>query len=399
MPAMKKMIVLALAALFASCSDESEYKPKPSGPVQEILNLPDTPYNYSELNLPAYFYVNDNGPIPSSVNGIDNNPAGNPVTDEGATLGRVLFYDKNLSLNRTTACGSCHRAEKAFADSSPFSHGLYGQPTRRNSMTMVNTRFYQRGKFFYDERASSLEEQVLMPILDHTEMDLTASQIVERVHEQSYYSGLFAAAFGSAEVTNERISMALSQFIRSMVSHNSKYDAGRAQVANMRDPFPNFTEQENLGKEIFLKPVAEGGIGCYSCHSTEAFVSPNSGPANNGLDAESPATDLGAFETYPGNPAMKGAYKIPTLRNIALTGPYMHDARFHTLMEVIEFYNSGIQDHASLSPLLKDTNGLPRQMNLTEAEKLALLRFLQTLTDTTIMSDPKWIDPFINQHL
>ncbi len=390
-------LLLLLSFLFASCSDEKDYVPITGPDPQRVLNLPDIPYNYNE-QLPPYFFVNDGGAVPSSVNGIDNTPPDNLITDNGATLGRVLFYDKNLSLNRTTACGSCHRAEKAFADSSPFSHGLYGQPTKRNSMTLVNSRFYQRGRFFYDERASSLENQVIMPILDHTEMALATDQILERVAEQPYYSTLFVKAFGSGVITTERIEKALSQFIRSMVSHNSRYDEGRAQVANMRDPFPNLTAQENRGKDLFLKSFAEGGVNCYACHTTEAFVSPNTGPMNNGLDAVS-TTDLGAYGFYTSDPSLTGAFKIPTLRNITLTGPYMHDARFITLMQVIEHYNSGVQAHPNLSPLLKGTDGMPRQLNLSDADKLALFRFLYTLTDQTIMSDPRWLDPFINQHL
>jgi len=395
---LKNYYFILFAVVFVtSCSDEKDYVPvRPVTPT-EILNLPDVPYNYNE-QLPPYFFVNDAGPSPSSVNGIDNTPENNPITDKGATLGRVLFYDRNLSLNRTTACGSCHRPEKAYADSSPFSHGLNGVATKRNSMTLVNTRFYSRGRFFYDERAATLEDQVIMPILDHTEMALSLGDITQRVMEQPYYGKLFIDAFGSNVVTIERIEKALSQFIRSIVSHNSKYDAGRAQVANMRDPFPNFTSEENRGKDLFLKSFNEGGANCYVCHTTEAFVSSNSGPLNNGLDAVS-TTDPGAYGFYTNNPSLAGAFKIPTLRNIALTGPYMHDARFNTLMDVIEFYNSGMQPHPNLSPALKDTTGQPRRLNLSQADKLALFRFLNTLTDRTIMSDPRWLDPFINQHL
>jgi cytochrome c peroxidase len=398
--AMKKKYLLLLlpAFILASCSDDGpDYKPV-SGEETKIIDLPDTPFNYSNPDIPDYFYTNDNGPVPSSVNGIDNATSSNPITDAGATLGRVLFYDKNLSANRTTACASCHRTEKSFADSSPLSHGFLGGATRRNSMTMINTRFYQRGHFFYDERAATLEDQVLMPIMDHTEMNLTAAEITQRVSDQPYYNNLFSAAFGTNHITNDLIAKALSQFVRSIVSYSSKYDTGRAQVANMRDPFPNFTDQENHGKDLFLKPLNEGGVACFTCHTTEAFVSPNAGPLNNGLDLAS-TNDLGAFENYPGNPVMLGAYKIPTLRNVALTGPYMHDGRFSTLQQVIEHYNSGVQNHPNLAPFLKGTDGLPRQLNLTEADKQALLKFLYTLNDLTIQSDRKWQDPFINQHL
>jgi len=389
-------IILSLA--FTSCSDDGpDYKPVPTAPVSNIINLPETSYNYSNQDIPDYFFINDSGTLPSSVNGIDNTPASNPITDAGATLGRVLFYDKHLSADNSTACGSCHRQEKAFADSSPFSHGILGTPTRRNSMTMFNTRYYQRGHFFYDERANTLEDQVLMPILDHTEMGLTLDEISQRVANQPYYAKLFTAAFGNSHVTNDLIAKALSQFIRSMVSYQSKYDTGRAQVAAMRDPFPNFSEAENRGKELFLKPYNEGGVNCYACHTTEAFVSLNAGPLNNGLDATS-TTDLGVFEISQ-NPEHKGAFKIPTLRNIALTGPYMHDSRFTTLTQVIEHYNSGIKNHPNLAAILRGNDGLPRQLNLSQADKNALLAFLMTLTDTTVFSEVKFSDPFINQHL
>jgi len=382
-----------------SCSTETPYKPVDSGDddYSTILNLPVTEYNYSNIQLPAYFYINDNGAIPSAVTGTDNTPANNAITDAGATLGRVLFYDRNLSLNRTTACGSCHRAEKSYADSGALSQGLNGINTRRNSITLVNARFYRRGHFFYDERAATLEDQVLMPMFDHTEMDMTADLIIQRIREQPYYHDLFVKAFGTSNVTLEHIEQALAQFIRSMVSFTSKYDAGRAQVANMADAFPNFTEQENRGKDLFLKPLALGGLNCYACHYTEAFICPDRGPINNGLDIVS-TIDKGAFE-FSGIESQKGAYKIPTLRNIVFTGPYMHDGRFNSLSEVVEFYNSGVQNHAQLSPLLKGADGLPRRLNLSEEDKAALIRFLNTLTDNTIQADPRWLDPFINQHL
>lgn len=383
--------------LLQSCSDDTPYTPVQSDDdYSDILNLPQTAYNYSNIVLPSYFYTNDNGALPSAVTGVDN-VGDNTITDAGATLGRVLFYDRNLSLNRTTACGSCHRPEKSYADSGALSQGLTGVNTRRNSITLINARFYKRGHFFYDERAATLEDQVIMPMLDHTEMDMTVDLVLERVRQQPYYHALFTKAFGTANVTLDHIQDALAQFIRSMVSYSSKYDAGRAQVANMADPFPNFTDQENRGKDLFVKPFSQGGLNCYACHYTEAFICTDVGPINNGLDAVS-TTDLGAFE-HSGDASKKGAYKIPTLRNIVYTSPYMHDGRFQSLTDVVEFYNSGVQNHAQLSPMLKGGDGLPRRLNLSEEDKAALVRFLNTLTDVTIQADPKWLDPFINQHL
>lgn len=393
---LKGFIIALVFVCFASCSDSSDYVPI-SQPAA-IIDLPETPFDYANLNLPTYFTINDGGAFVSSVNGLDNTPDDNPVTDAGATLGRVLFYDVNLSQNKTIACGSCHRQELAFTDSPVRSLGFNQVPTRRNSISLVNQRYYARGRFFWDERAATLEDQVLQPILDHNEMGLTETEIIQRISERPFYSNLFLQAFGSGNITNDRISKALSQFIRSIVSSQSKYDEGRAQVANRQVPFPNFTDSENMGKELFLKPVAQGGAGCVSCHATEAFVSVNSGPKNNGLDLAS-TTDLGAFETFPANNSLRGAFKIPTLRNIALGSPYMHDGRFQTLQQVVEHYNSGVQNHPNLSSFLKDANGNPQQLNLTEEQKAALVAFLRTLTDPNILHNEKWSDPFINQHL
>jgi len=392
----KAFLIIPVFICCLSCSDDSKYVPITEEP--KVIDLPEMPFDYVNLNLPQHFLVNDGGTTLSSINGIDNTPNDNPVTDAGATLGRVLFYDVRLSQNETVACGSCHRQNLAFSDSPVHSLGFNFAPTRRHSISLVNQRYYFRGHFFWDERAATLEDQVLQPILDHNEMGLTSNEIIQRVSSRPFYSPLFQAAFGSGMITNERIAKALSQFIRSIVSSQSKYDTGRAQVANRLMPFPNFTEEENLGKELFLEPISQGGAGCFQCHTTEAFVSVNSGPKNNGLDLMS-TTDLGAFETFPTNNDFKGAFKIPTLKNIALTAPYMHDGRFRTLEEVIEHYNSGIQNHPNLSPQLKDVNGNPQRLNLTQAQKVALVAFLRTLTDENVMHNSKWSDPFINQHL
>lgn len=394
---MVRGILLSLVFIcFISCSDDAKYVPVT--PPARIIDLPETPYDYVNLNLPAHFLNNDGGALPSSINGIDNNPLNNPVTNAGATLGRVLFYDATLSKNNTVACGSCHRQDLAFSDSPVRSLGFLLVPTRRHSISLVNQRYYSRGRFFWDERAATLEDQVLQPILDVNEMGLTSSEITQRVAARPFYSPLFQAAFGTGTISNERIADALSQFIRSIVSSQSRYDDGRALVASRMLPFPNFNASENRGKELFMKPVSAGGAGCFQCHATEAFVSVNSGPKNNGLDLTS-TTDLGAFETFTATPDLTGAFKIPTLKNIVLTAPYMHDGRFQTLQQVIEHYNSGVKNHPNLSPQLKDANGNPQQLNLSAEDKAALFAFLRTLTDENLIHNVKWSDPFINQRL
>ncbi len=359
------------------------------------LNLPVVPLNYS-INLPPHFLNNaPNSPLPTSINGLDNTPADNPMTNEGATLGRVLFYDVNLSQNRTISCASCHQAGNGFSDPAILSSGFNGGHTRRHSMTLINSRYYQRGRFFWDERAATLEQQVLMPFIDSVEMGLTLTTLVERVNEQYYYPALFSAAFGTSTVTTDRISKALAQFVRSIVSYSSKYDIGRAQVNGPGAPFPNFTAQENQGKQLFLATIPNGGGACFGCHTTEAFVSANPGPQNNGIDSIS-TTDFGAGETFPNIPIFQSRFKTSTLRNIELTAPYMHDGRFQTLEQVVDHYNANIQPHPTLSAALTGPNGDPVVLNFTTAQKAALVAFMRTLTDPSIATAEKWSNPFMN---
>lgn len=383
-------LAMALAFSFIACQKE---EPTIVDPLSD-LNLPETPFNYATFALPAHFQNNTAGPLPTSVNGIDNTPANNPVTDAGATLGRVLFYDQKLSANGKVSCASCHHQAAGFSDPATLSKGFDGGLTRRHSMTLINARYYQRGRFFWDERAATLEEQVLMPFQDPVEMGLTLDQLVTKVELQPYYPTLFKAAFGDGTVNSDRIAAALAQFVRSIVSYRSKYDTGRAMVNTPGANFPNFTAEENLGKQLFILPIPNGGGACFGCHTTEAFVSVGAGPQNNGLDAQS-TTDFGAFEAFPFSPILQGRFKTGTLRNIALTAPYMHDGRFATLEEVVEHYNSGIQDHPTLSAALTDASGNPVRLNFSDAQKKALVAFLHTLTDETVATEEKWGDPFI----
>ncbi len=394
---MKKVITSILSllvfSLFVSCSgsEESEYEVIENNTISSVLNLPTTAFDYENTNLPNHFLVNAGGPLPTSVNGIDNTPITNPITNDGATLGRVLFYDKKLSANGTVSCASCHQQDKGFSDDEVLSIGFDGGRTGRHSMTLINSRFYQRGRFFWDERAATLEEQVLMPFQDPVEMGMTLDEIVSTVQEQEYYPQLFQNAFGSEEITSEKISQALAQFVRSIVSYSSRYDEGRAMTNTPGANFPNFSAEENLGKDLFFRPVTRGGGACFGCHTTEAFISANPGPMNNGLDAFT--TDSGAGSVFS-DPIFDGRFKTSTLRNIELTAPYMHDGRFTTLEQVVEHYNSGVQNHPTLAPALRDGNGNPVRLNFTEAEKAALVAFLKTLTDNSVSTDVKWSDPF-----
>lgn len=346
--------------------------------VQDALLLPATSFNYASPMLPPNFLV-------QPILGQDNMPATNMTTDTGATLGRVLFYDKRLSANQTVACASCHQQEHGFSDPRRFSMGFEGGLTTRNSMGLSNARWYQRRHFFWDERANTLEDQVLAPIQNSVEMGMTLPALMTRLAAESYYTNLFARTFGSTDVTPDRVARALAQFVRSIVSVRSKYDIG---VSNR---FANFTAQENLGRQIFLGQV--GNATCAACHGTDNFVP---GPAINNNGLEFPYVDLG-LGGVTGRPQDNGLFKVPSLRNIELTAPYMHDGRFATLEEVVEFYNSGVVDNPNLSPPLRNPPGQPagpRRLNLTTQQKAALVAFLKTLTDPNLATDARFSDPF-----
>ena len=332
--------------------------------------LPETPYNYANIVLPEHFSA-------PGVRIADNTPTDNPITDEGATLGRVLFYDTRLSRNETTSCASCHHQDRAFSDPARFSEGFSGVPTDRNSMGLAFARFYQNGRYFWDERAETLEHQVLMPIEDPVEMGLTLDEAVARLEATTFYSDLFEDAFGTPTMTPERMSKALAQFVRSIVAPNSRYDQGRPYQEGRGQPLPNFTEEENLGLKLFSNRAL-----CSECHAGDLML--NDRPLSNGLDVRPADQGAGA-----------GRFKVPSLRNIELTAPYMHDGRFETLEEVVEHYNSGIQPHFALFASLR-APGLrqPVRMNLSDEEKAALVAFLKTLTDETLATDPRWSDPF-----
>lgn len=346
------------------------------------LNLPSTPFNYANQPLPAFFRA-------PNITAIDNTPVNDPVTDWGATLGRVLFYDKTLSINNTISCASCHKQQLGFSDNLALSKGFAGGLTGRNSMSLIDARYYPNGRFFWDERAANLSIQVLTPVQDHVEMGMNLDTLVKRLQSTTHYPALFQKAFNSTAITSDRIAGALSQFVRSIISYRSRFDEGRAQIlppANpVNTPYANFTPQENLGKQLFFGPLT----GCAACHGTETFTAP--GPRNNGLENPSIDRGVGGVNNVA---ALEGNFKTPSLKNIALTAPYMHDGRFTTLPEVIEHYNSGIQAHPNLGPQLRNPDGTPKRLNLTTEEKAALVAFLQTLTDNEIGKDEKFANPF-----
>jgi cytochrome c peroxidase len=336
-------------------------------------------------------------PIPSYITK-NNTPGGanaNPITNAGATLGRVLFYDKRLSRNDTISCASCHRQAFGFSDRDTASTGVAGT-TGRHSMRLINSRFATEARFFWDERAASLENQTTDPIRDHVEMgfsgtlgDPAITDLVTKLAAIEEYRVLFAAVFGDTSITETRVRRALAQFIRSIQSFDSKYDAGRA-VANDNQPFPNFSASENAGKQLFLNPQpppggSPAGAGCAGCHRPPEFdINPNS--LNNGVTTGFSGTDLNNTRS-------------PSLRDLvgpggSSNGAFMHDASKTTLAAVIAHYNTIPGDNTNLDNRLRRPGGNVQNLNLTQQQRNDLEAFLRTLTGSNVYSDPKWSSPF-----
>lgn len=349
--------------------------------------LPEVEYRYSE--------------IPQGPNGFA--PAGfTPVDDHKATLGRVLFYETQLSVNNRVSCGSCHQQNKAFADRLELSNGFENKKTTRNTPAICNPG--SQHSYFWDLRETNLQAMVTQPIGNHIEMGLESpGYIVAKVEKLPYYKPLFLSAFGDENIDINRIGEALSHFVRSMVSVQSKYDLG------VTSNFSNFSEQEMQGKKLFFESLPCGG-----CHGGENFDGWGSFSQNIGLEMDYADDGQPGNDWNTGQP-LDGWFKVPSLRNVALTAPYMHDGRFASLEEVVEFYNAGIHPHPQLAFTLREGwngnigfdiapidifipgNGeiSPLRMNLRQEEKTALISFLHTLTDETIISDVKFSDPFL----
>ena len=345
-------------------------------------------YNYANQSKPAYI--------------TKDNTAGNPISDKGATLGRVLFYDKNLSSNNTISCSSCHIQANAFSDDAIASDGVNGTTTR-HSMRLINSRFSNERKFFWDERAATLELQTSDPIKNHIEMgfsgtsgDGSITTLITKLQGIGYYKELFKYVYGSEEITESKLQNALAQFIRSIQSFDSKYDAGRSTVQNDNQAFPNFTAQENQGKNLFLTPPVfdangvrtSGGFGCAGCHAAPEFdIDPNT--RNNGVIGVLNGTGIEITNT-----------KAPSLRDLlnsngSPNGPMMHTGSFATLQNVIGHYGNInlAPGNSNLDPRLRP-NGFGQQLNITATEVNALTAFIKTLTGTNVYVDPKWSSPF-----
>ncbi len=347
--------------------------------------------NYANQVKPAYI--------------VKNNLGNNAITDKTATLGRVLFYDKNLSINNTISCASCHNQSFAFGDTAVVSAGVEGGLTIRHSMRLINTRFANEAKFFWNERAANLNIQTTMPIVDHLEMGFSGengrgniNSLISKLSTINYYKELFKFTFGDSVFTENRIQNALASFVSSIQSFDSKYDIGRAQVNNDNQAFPNFTAQENQGKTLFITaPVfngaglrTTGGLGCNACHNAPEFdIDPNT--LNNGIiGIANSANGIDITNTRAG-----------TLRDItnatgAINTPMMHTGALRNLRAVINHYNTINLNprNTNLDPRLRPA-GNAQNLNITEVEIAAIVAFMQTLGGNNVYVNKKWSNPFL----
>ena len=347
-----------------------------------MLNLPEEPHDYSSFEIPGYL---DRDLILLQ----DNTPLDNELDNNVVTLGRVLFYDKLLSVDQSLSCASCHQQQFGFSDTARFSVGFDGQETRRHSMALANIRYRPGATFFWDGRATSIEHQVLQPIEDPVEMNLSLDSAVARIQSTSYYPDLFEKAFGSDEVTRTKIARSLAQFTRALISVGSRYDKGMSIHGRIED-FSNFTAEENFGKALFFNP--DKGF-CSGCHYTDLFIMDI--PRNNGLEWEV-SNDLDAgFEEVTGSNLDFRKFIAPSLRNIAVRPPYMHDGRFSTLEQVVRHYSDEIHWSVSLDNHLKSSDpSKAKRFNLDDNEISAIAAFLGTLTDDEFLHDEKFSSPF-----
>ncbi len=344
------LLLLANVIVFQQCS-KSDNNSGIITPVDPPPTLPATAFTYN-MTYPVH--------IQNALTINDNTPANNPLTNDGATLGRVLFYDKHLSKNNSVSCASCHKPQSSFSDVARLSTGFAGGLTARHSMALLNARFYKSGKMFWDERAASLEAQALQPIQNTTEMGLTLAELESKVAALSYYPALFQKAFGSTQIDSVKIARAIAQFVRSIVTYQSKYDQVKQGLAT-------FTADEAAGEQIFNTPPPPppGGpvaIACAGCHTPPMFLT------------SQPAGPFALLDPNDAGINNQNRFKSSSLRNIANTAPYFHNG---TVTSLTAMLSGGVPAHGVAPP-----------------DVVKVLAFLQTLTDNSVTTDVKFSDPF-----
>ena len=326
-------------------------------------------------------------------------PEDNPLTEEGVRLGRMLFYDPRLSGNNTVSCSTCHLQHLAFTDGKVRAVGVSGKPLAFNSMTLANLLWGPQ-HFFWNGRTDSLEQQALIPIQNPDEMNQDLDELMEELSRDDTYPALFRRVYG--RVSPENIAKAIASFERTLVSTDSRYDRFlRGEI--------KLNSNEERGRKLFMAhpdvKVSLRGGNCIDCHSqflTSGFKALYDGFSNNGLDGE--ASMQPGLQEVTGEASDRGKFKVPTLRNIALTAPYMHDGRFATLEQVLDHYNEGIHVSSTLSPLILEADNRPAfdvptaaSLHLSEEEKRAVIAFLHALTDEHFISEEQFSNPFVQR--
>lgn len=360
--------------LLAACKDDDQ--PQPPGDGVDLTGIPYAPTPY-HLELPPGF--------PSM-----NIPADNPLTVQGIDLGRHLFFDPILSADSTVSCASCHDPRLSFTDGKEVSIGVGGQTGTRSAMALINVGFFNNG-LFWDGRAATLEDQALQPVENPVEMAERWENVEAKLQRHPMYQKKFREAFGiknSKEITRHLAAKAIAQFERIMISSNSKFD--RKIYQKDPDPFL-FSDLETDGYFIYFDDLNNSQVAghCAHCHDGGPLLTSDD-YFNNGIQD---VKTLDEFQdigrgAITGKRSDNGKFRAPTLRNIALTAPYMHDGRFKTLEEVIEHYNSG-------GHFVENVNAQSIQpLHLSEYDKKALLAFLKTFTDTSFVNNPLLQNPF-----
>jgi len=382
------LAALSCSLLAFSCKNNEfnyvYYTPEEYALISPYLNLPETPPDFNVV-LPSYLAF-------TGVGGVAR-----PMESAKVELGRVLFYDKSLSKDGKVACANCHKQALAFGDDAPVSKGVFNREGERNSIALSAVPSFSGAydntgnSLFWDNRAKTVQEQSRASLANVKEMDMTMSEVVTAVNNQPYYSVLFKKAYGEQAASEERVTDAIQNFVHALSSFQSKFDeAAQAQFGSNQQnfnfiiqDFEQFTAQENRGKTIYQN-------NCASCH-TSALTAPNFQFASNGLDENPSDLGVGGITNFADQ---MGTFKVPALRNVALTAPYMHDGRFQTLEQVVEHYSTGIKPHTNLHFILVEANGTPKKMNFSTEDKQALVAFLHTLTDEKMAADVRFRDPF-----
>lgn len=341
--------ISGIAFLILSCSDDNEGY----SPVEVNLDIPQI---FSDNIIPPVI------------------PVDNPQTEGGIVLGKRLFFDRILSGDQSIACASCHSTQNAFTDDTATSIGIDGISGARNSMPIFNLAWNYSERFAWDGKELSLERQALEPVENPIEMHSNWADVVNRLQNHPEYPQLFLDAFNTSTITKELAAKAIAQFERTLISANSKFDRYTLGQATL-------TAQELNGLDVFLR---EDKGDCFHCHGNPNNpLWTNNDFHNNGLDETFSDFGLGAVT---GDPNDNGKFRTPSLRNLAFTAPYMHDGRFATLDEVIDFYSEGLKNSPTIDPLMK--NIAQGGVQLSDEDKADLKAFLLSLSDASFLTNP-----------